>query len=183
MDFPWKKDKEGDLQEQLRAHLKSTEVDAVTSIPAKLTVKNIPEWEKQKETKQTKEIKTMGYWDTHPIFEDNVLKTPPFIPEFRTVFGYGVSNTGQPISWPMNSDYFASQPTAQWIATKFGDGIVYEAPFFESGPFAVSAAVYVIKLKDGRLVNAGILAAYYTRNPEDKFPGLAEKLIRSQLGI
>ena len=38
-----------------------------------------------------------------------------------------------------------------------------------------------IKLADGRLVNAGILAGYYERNPEALFPGLADKLIRAQL--
>jgi len=33
------------------------------------------------------------------------------------------------------------------------------------------------------MVNAGILAGYYERNPESQFPGLADKLIRSQLGL
>ena len=51
------------------------------------------------------------------------------------------------------------------------------------GPFGASATEYQMKLPDGRMVNVGILAAYYARNPEAKFPGLADKLIRSQLGL
>jgi len=78
----------------------------------------------------------------------------------------------------------ATSETAQWIANKYGDGSVVEVPFGGvGGMFTASAQEYHIKLADGSLVNAGILAGYYQRNPPDQFPGLADKLIRGQLGL
>jgi hypothetical protein len=104
---------------------------------------------------------------------------PPFVPSFRTAtITDGVS------VWGLNSNYFATKDTAQWIANKYGTGQVIETPFEGSGgPFAASANEYQIKMADGRTVNAGILAGYYERNPESQFPGLADKLIRGQLGL
>ena len=104
---------------------------------------------------------------------------PPFVPTFRTA-----TVTDGTTVWGLNHDYFASKDTAQWIANKYGTGQVIETPFEGSGgPFAGSANEYQIKLADGRMVNAGILAGYYERNPEGQFPGLADKLIRGQLGL
>ena len=104
---------------------------------------------------------------------------PPFAPAFRNATG-----TDGQITWSLNSTYFATKDTAQWIANKYGTGQVIETPFGGAGGlFAASANEFHIKLKDGREVNAGILAGYYERNPPDKFPGLADKLIRSQLGL
>jgi hypothetical protein len=103
----------------------------------------------------------------------------PFVPTFRTATVTDGVNV-----WPLNSNYFASKDTAQWIANKYGTGQVIETPFEGSGgPFAASANEYQIKMADGRTVNAGILAGYYDRNPESQFPGLADKLIRGQLGL
>src|SRR5260370_7892750 len=103
----------------------------------------------------------------------------PFVPAFRQA----TVNDGSSV-WALNHDYFATKDTAQWIANKYGTGEVVETPFEGSGgPFAASAQEFQIKLADGRMVNAGILASYYERNPEAQFPGLADKLIRSQLGL
>jgi hypothetical protein len=108
-----------------------------------------------------------------------VVADPPFAPVFRKATG-----TDGVITWSLNSTYFATKETAQWIANKFGIGEVSEVPFGGNGGiFASDANEFHIKLKDGRLVNAGLLAGYYERNPPEKFPGLAEKLIRSQLGL
>jgi hypothetical protein len=108
-----------------------------------------------------------------------VFTPPPFVPTFRTA---AVTDGLQ--SWGLNHTYFATQQTAQWIANRYGTGQVVEVPFGGSGgPFSATANEYHIRLADGRLVNAGILAGYYERNPETLFPGLADKLIRSQLGL
>jgi hypothetical protein len=104
---------------------------------------------------------------------------PPFVPSFRTATVTDGVNV-----WGLNSNYFATKDTAQWIANKYGTGQVIETPFEGSGgPYAASANEYQIKMADGRTVNAGILAGYYERNPESQFPGLADKLIRGQLGL
>lgn len=108
---------------------------------------------------------------------DPTPATPPFVPSFRSAVG--TDGTQQ---WNLNHDYFATKDTAQWIANKYGNGQVFETQFEGSGgPFSASATEYQIKLPDGRMVNAGILAGYYERNPESQFPGLADKLIRNQL--
>ena len=114
---------------------------------------------------------------TPPVISQ-IVADPPFVPEFRKATG-----TDGVISWSLNSTYFATKETAQWIADKFGAGEVVEVPFSGNGGiFASDAKELHVKLRDGRLVNAGLLAAYYERNPPDKFPGLAELLIRNVLG-
>ena len=107
------------------------------------------------------------------------LAGPPFVPQFQNaVVTDGVN------SWNLNHDYFATHDTAQWIANKYGNGKVIAAPFEGTGgPFNANQTEYQIQLNDGRIVNAGILAGYYERNPEALFPGLADALIRSQLGL
>src|SRR5262244_247685 len=107
------------------------------------------------------------------------LTGPPFVPKFQNaVVTDGVN------SWNLNHDYFATQDTAQWIANKYGNGKVIATPFEGTGgPFNANQTEYQIQLNDGRIVNAGILAGYYERNPEALFPGLADALIRSQLGL
>jgi hypothetical protein len=116
---------------------------------------------------------------TRQLFGGQAADTAPFVPAFRNAtITDGTSN------WGLNHDYFATKDTAQWIANKYGTGQVIETSFEGSGgPFAASANEYQIKLADGRTVNAGILAGYYERNPETQFPGLADKLIRGQLGL
>jgi hypothetical protein len=111
--------------------------------------------------------------------QNTTLANPPFVPSFRTATITDGTNV-----WGLNHDYFASKDTAQWIANKYGTGQIIETPFEGSGgPYAASATEYQVKLADGRIVNAGILAGYYERNPENQFPGLADKLIRGQLGL
>ena len=84
--------------------------------------------------------------------------------------------------YPLNPDNFATRETAQWIADKYGDGRLIEVGFGgEGGPYAADTKMLYIQAPDGRLVNAGLLAAYYARNPESQFPGVADKLVRIAL--
>ncbi len=107
--------------------------------------------------------------------------TAPFVPAFRAATG-----TDGQISWPLNSQYFASEETALEIARRYGDGgeaKYEEVPFGGvGGLFAASANEYHIRVK-GELKNAGLIAAFFERNPEDKFPGVADSLIRKALGL
>jgi len=107
------------------------------------------------------------------------VTTPAFAPSFRSAFGSDGLR-----SWGLNPTRFATSETAQWIANKYGVGEVVEVRSGGfGGIFTVSANEYHIRLTDGSLVNAGILAGYYQRNPPDQFPGVADKLIRAQLGL
>ncbi len=113
----------------------------------------------------------------------------PFVPEFETGVLVYDSITGYTTT--VNSQYFATERTALAMAERYGDGAIYEMPFPVSGPYYATKNMRVIKFTPEypgfgdpvvpRMVNAGMLAAYYLRNPEDEFPGLADKLIRSQL--
>lgn len=108
------------------------------------------------------------------------VTAPSFVPAFRQATG----SDGLSTPWALNSDYFPTRETAQFIADKYGDGGVTEVPFGGSGGlFTADQNEYHITLKDGRKVNAGILAAYYTRNPDNLYPGLADLLIKKVLGI
>lgn len=103
---------------------------------------------------------------------------PPFMPTFRAVTG-----TDGVMVWPLpDTDYFATMETAQAMADKYGDGTVTEVDFGGTGGiFSVSEKEFHITIKGGELKNAGLIAAYYKRNPEDLYPGLADKLIRAVL--
>lgn len=99
-----------------------------------------------------------------------------FVPKFREAHG-SAPGWG---TWNLNKYYFPTLETAQWIANKFGDGTITEVPFGGSGGiFQADQNEYLMRTKSGKIINAGILASYYERNPPDKFPGLAEKLIWS----
>lgn len=107
-----------------------------------------------------------------------VATPPPFVPRFRSVVG----NDAFGYTWQPNKYYFADHATAEWIAKKYGDGVIYEQPILGPGPFSLSENAYVTMI-DGRFVNTGILASYYDRNPPDLFPGVADSLIRAQLAV
>lgn len=95
-------------------------------------------------------------------------------------FGYDTT-TG--VRWKVNDYYFADEPTAQWVASRWGTGELHESDVLGPGPFAVSAKMYEFKTNDGRWVNAGMVAGYYDRNPPSRFPGVAESLIAGVLGL
>lgn len=102
-----------------------------------------------------------------------------FIPEYRLVFASDGFNT-----WPIDNDnYFATMDTAKEMAKRYGiNQIIVEVPFGGSGGmYTVSENEYHINLANGDTLNAGILADFFRRNPEDTAPGVADKLIRGQL--
>lgn len=108
-----------------------------------------------------------------------IVAPPSFVPAYRHVTVFD-SSTG--LSSPLNDFYFADHATAQVIANRYGDGKVYEVPFLGIGPFNATDNTYCTMI-NGALVNAGLLAMYYTNNPEDQFPDLADRMIKQVLGI
>lgn len=103
---------------------------------------------------------------------------PVFVPSFQKA----TIKSALGGEWPLNEQYFATRETAEWVSKKFGTGEVVERAFGgDGGVFSASTKELHIRLSDGRLVNAGVLASYYVRNPEDRFPGYAEAQIREIL--
>lgn len=105
---------------------------------------------------------------------------PPFVPAF---YGNVTIDNGFGKVTYVNTDYFASIDTANIVCKKFGCAYVYAPPVCDLGGGAATCSEpeYFLMFPDCYHVNAGILAAYFGRNPEDLFPGLAFKLVVAQM--
>lgn len=97
---------------------------------------------------------------------------PGIVPEFET--GNTVENPDG-TSTPLNSDYFASEKTANELMTRFGADRVAVIPYVGSGGLEKSdAKERWLVWRDGA-VNAGQLAVRFRIYPEMKYPHVAEK--------
>jgi hypothetical protein len=100
---------------------------------------------------------------------------PEFLQDVKVFSVYGTSSG-------LNPAYFATRATAEWISQKYGTGEVVETPYEgNGGPYLANANEFQIRLRNGKLTNAGTLADYYRRMPEDQFPGVADYMVRSVL--
>lgn len=88
---------------------------------------------------------------------------------------------GQTVTAVLNSTRFADRGTAQWIADKYGNGIITAVPYMQeaNGLSFNPPNVWNFTTKDGRSLNAGDVAAYYARNDRNS----AESLIRQYFGL
>jgi len=100
---------------------------------------------------------------------------PEFLQDVRVFSVYGTSSG-------LNPAYFATRATAEWMAKKYGTGEVVETPYEgNGGPYLANANEFQMRLRNGKLTNAGTLADYYRRMPESQFPGVADYMVRSVL--
>lgn len=108
------------------------------------------------------------------------LYKPPYVPEFRNATG----SDGR-MTWPLPESHdFATMETAEKMAGLYGDADtgVTERPFQGSGGlFTCDQQEFMITVK-GELKNAGQIAAYYLRNPDD-VNNNADLGIRAVLGL
>lgn len=89
---------------------------------------------------------------------------------------------GQPISVPLNEWYFAKPDTAGWLCRRLMCAFIFAKPFGgEGGIYKASHQELWLAWPDGVQQNAGILASFYVRNPEDKFPGVADYFVNAIL--
>lgn len=103
-----------------------------------------------------------------------------FVPSFEQAT---LSGGYDGAKYALNPDFFASQETAEWIANKYGTGelVALKVGGEAAGVFGADKDQLNFRTHDGRLINAGYIAAFYARNPEDRFPGVADSLIRNLL--
>lgn len=100
-------------------------------------------------------------------------------------------NDGFGHTYALNAFYFATQVTATSICQLlFTPSAVdscigtYTQPCEMGGGSATCSAPEIwLIFKSGLKENAGLLAANYTRNPESLYPGVALKLINTQLAL
>ncbi len=103
----------------------------------------------------------------------------PFQPGYKMAVGTDFE-TGR--TWPMQSRLFADGPTTDFIARRYGTGATRERSVLgEGGTFAVDLKAMEFQTLDGRWVNVGMIASFYTDNPEDLFPGVADHQITALL--
>jgi len=105
-----------------------------------------------------------------------------FEPAFEKPVGYGPNGY---VNRFLNPDYFATAETAEWITRRFGAKEWFErvAPGNEGPVYTASHKERWVRFADGLEVNAGILAAYFKRMPEDEFPGLAERFVWEYIAL
>jgi hypothetical protein len=63
--------------------------------------------------------------------------------------------------WNYNPVYFATQATAEKVASLVGGTVVQKNDILTSGPFQQSAPNELIQFADGRTVNAGLIANFF----------------------
>ena len=105
----------------------------------------------------------------------------PIVPSYMDAF---ITLVGaDPGTIPANKAYFASKGTALELANRYGLKAVQKPAFFEYTWYRVKFNPETQwYLTDGtNFCNAGEVAGYFTRNPEDQFPGLAERMGRGML--
>lgn len=81
---------------------------------------------------------------------------------------------------PLNRYYFATDDTAEIVRGKLGGLAIVKQEFGGvGGGFQCSTLENHIIFRGGVNINAGILASYWDRNPEDRFPGVALSLAQA----
>jgi hypothetical protein len=115
------------------------------------------------------------------------LTNPDAASFFQPTFMSGVANTNTATgsASPLNPMFFATPETTAWlIQQKLPElGFPGAQAFLKNsgsngGPFVANQQELWLRLPNGTEMNAGFLADYYVRNPEDKFPGLADKYVK-----
>jgi hypothetical protein len=103
-------------------------------------------------------------------------------PTFEQPVGYGPNGY---VNRFLNPDYFATAETAEWIMRRFGAREWFErvAPGNEGPIYTCSHKERWVRFWDGLEMNAGILAAYFKRMPEDQFPGLADRFVWDYIAL
>jgi hypothetical protein len=99
----------------------------------------------------------------------------------------GFNTQGQPTvlqTLPLNFIWWADTTTAKALATRYGATAMPMLPYYPAVWRRVQfnpASQWYLFFPDGTLINAGILADYFRRNPETEHPGVADKYARDYI--
>lgn len=64
--------------------------------------------------------------------------------------------------WSFNPQYFASAETAQTVANMLGGKVIQQNAILPGGPMAQSQPNQMVELANGKIVNPGLIAGFYT---------------------
>ncbi len=107
-----------------------------------------------------------------------------FVPGFEQQYIYVTNNSGGRDKYPLNKYYFATQVTTEELVKRYGFHAILFVPFGGSGgPNAATAMERHVVCSNGVDFNAGLLASFYDLNPEEKFPNVADNLIRKEIAV
>ncbi len=73
---------------------------------------------------------------------------------------------------------FATLETATELARRFGGAIMLIDTALQGGIKTIPPTAYGVQFKNGKILNAGMLASYYIRMPDDMFPDAAKKAVQ-----
>lgn len=106
---------------------------------------------------------------------------PGFVPTYEQ--NVTVSDvSGQHLPFVLNLHYFATADTANTVCLKLGcTGVISLPCVTGGGPALCSAPERTLVFRDGFKANAGLEAEYWTNNPEDRFPGKAQRAAEDQM--
>lgn len=100
-----------------------------------------------------------------------------FVPAFEQGVTVNENQNGIIIARKVNEQYYATADTADAMCKRLFCLFVLERDVFTGGPYTVTAPQRFLVWPDGLTENAGVLAAYFVRNPEADFPGLADRFV------
>jgi hypothetical protein len=94
------------------------------------------------------------------------VTTPQMAPTAQSLFGdnpwsSNAGGTGQAGSYGYNPYFFATPQTAAKVAQMLGGKVVEMDALTPYGPFKQNEPNQMIQMPDGRLINAGLVAAFY----------------------
>ncbi len=135
--------------------------------------------------------------DWRALFSSQPAPTPavpvsqPAAPTAQSVFGdnpwisqpVGTGPGG--IVYGYNPFYFATQQTAAKVAEMIGGTVVESNQFTPNGgPFNQSQPNYMVRLDDGRMINPGLVASFYTHGyPQSYVDSMITAEIRNTPGV
>ena len=112
-------------------------------------------------------IGTMTPWSPTVTRPAPPATTTVMAPTAESLFGpnpwvTNAGGTGPNGSYSYNPRYFATPETAAKVAQMLGGTVVQLDAITPSGPFKQNQPNLMVKMPDGRLVNAGLIAGLYT---------------------
>lgn len=118
------------------------------------------------------------------------MSETPIVPTFvsnptEELVGFTAQGTPTVLATlPLNFIWWADAATAKALATRYGAQAVPMSPYYPAQWRRIwfnPASMWYLQFPDGTIINAGILADYFRRNPEAEFPGVADKYVKEYI--